>query len=94
MIFICMINHKQTSNIDIQENIKIFPNPTTGLVTINNSENSVLKIFNVLGDLIDQVNLTNNVDYIDLSEFSDGIYYFEIYKDKLIFTKKIIKNTK
>ena len=83
-----------TSNLDIQENIKIFPNPTTGLVTINNSENSVLKIFNVLGDLIDQVNLTNNVDYIDLSEFSDGIYYFEIYKDKLIFTKKIIKNTK
>ena len=63
-------------------------------MTINNSENSVLKIFNVLGDLIDQVNLTNNVDYIDLSEFSDGIYYFEIYKDKLIFTKKIIKNTK
>ena len=78
-----------TSNLDIQENIKIFPNPTTGLVTINNSENSVLKIFNVLGDLIDQVNLTNNVDYIDLSEFSDGIYYFEIYKDKLIFTKKL-----
>ena len=77
------------SNLDIQENIKIFPNPTTGLVTINNSENSVLKIFNVLGDLIDQVNLTNNVDYIDLSEFSDGIYYFEIYKDKLIFTKKL-----
>ena len=83
-----------TSNIDIQENINIFPNPTTGLVTVNNSENSVLKIFNVLGDLIDQVNLTNDVDYIDLSEFSDGIYYFEIYKDKLIFTKKIIKNTK
>ena len=54
----------------------------------------VLKIFNVLGDLIDQVNLTNDVDYIDLREFSDGIYYFEIYKDKLIFTKKIIKNTK
>ena len=61
-------------------------------MTINNSENSGFKIFNV-GDLIDQVNLTN-IDYIDLSEFSDGIYYFEIYKDKLIFTKKIIKNTK
>ena len=83
-----------TSSLEMEENINIFPNPTTGLVTINNSENSVLKIFNVLGDLIDQVNLTNDVDYIDLSEFSDGIYYFEIYKDKLIFTKKIIKNTK
>ncbi|MAO71182.1 MAG: hypothetical protein CMD02_01575 [Flavobacteriales bacterium] len=83
-----------TSNPDIQEKIQIFPNPTTGLVTINNSENSVLKIFNVLGDLIDQVDLNNDVDYIDLREFSDGIYYFEIYKDKLIFTKKIIKNTK
>ena len=83
-----------TSSIEMEYEIEIFPNPTSGLVTINIPQESTLKIFNVIGDLIDQINLNNDINNVDISEFSDGIYYFEIYKDKLIFTKKIIKNIK
>ena len=93
-MYIYTINLEATSSIEMEYEIEIFPNPTSGLVTINIPQESTLKIFNVIGDLIDQINLKNDINNVDISEFSDGIYYFEIYKDKLIFTKKIIKNTK
>ena len=44
-----------TSSLEMEYEIEIFPNPTSGLVTINIPQESTLKIFNVIGDLIEQI---------------------------------------
>jgi len=74
------------SNIQIE----VFPNPTKGIVFVESKENYNVKIFNVLGDLIEVKDLASGKSKIDLSNQKSGIYYLEFYTDKLIETKKIV----
>ena len=75
---------------DIIANIDVFPNPTKGIVYFDLDKEYQIKVVNVLGEeiLSKQLNITENT--IDLTEFSDGIYYIKFYNDKFIETKKII----
>ena len=80
-----------TNNV-VLSSFKLFPNPTTGLITIDSPELflSNINIFDVSGKLIfsdEQVN--SNTKNIDISSFSNGIYFIQINNQ---FTKKVIKN--
>jgi hypothetical protein len=83
------------ASIDGLEDIKdsgfsIFPNPTTGKVTIESPKQiDNICVVDILGKTI--LNSRNN--YIDLSEFKNGFYILRI-KDKSgkHFEKKILKN--
>ena len=75
-----------------QSSLKLFPNPTTGLITIDYPGLFIsnINIFDVSGKLIfsdEQVNA--NAKNIDISSFSNGIYFIQINRQ---FTKKVIKN--
>ncbi|MBT6809079.1 MAG: T9SS type A sorting domain-containing protein, partial [Flavobacteriales bacterium] len=79
-----------SSTEDIIANIDVFPNPTKGIVYFDLDKEYQIKVVNVLGEeiLSKKLNVTENT--IDLTEFSDGIYYIKLYNDKFIETKKII----
>ena len=64
--------------------------PAKGIVYFDLDKEYQIKVVNVLGEeiLSKQLNITENT--IDLTEFSDGIYYIKFYNDKFIETKKII----
>jgi len=68
--------------------VNIFPNPTSEKIKIT-SKLSIDKItiYNTLGHKIRE---TNN-PLIDLSEYSEGIYYLKIHSGSMIISKKIIK---
>jgi len=72
-----------TQNINSIENLKIFPNPSNGHITISNINNIELKtieVYSVLGKLVKQVQLTQNSSKInlDLSKFNNGIYLVKL----------------
>ena len=77
----------------VKENeIKIFPNPASSLITIEymSSSKSVadVKLLNTLGQVIhEQVVIPNKKIQVDISTFSDGVYYLKCEG----ITKKIIK---
>jgi hypothetical protein len=72
------------------EDVKIFPNPTTGIVNINGCEYCKVEVFDLLGKLMHrQVKLNNPVDF---SFLPDGVYLMKISDEKRLLTiGKIIK---
>lgn len=72
--------------------INIFPNPTTGIVTISNEENLTIdkiEIVDILGKTVSVK--TDNTSLVDISNFAIGIYIFKIYSGETVSIKKIIK---
>ncbi|MBT8272166.1 MAG: T9SS type A sorting domain-containing protein, partial [Bacteroidia bacterium] len=79
-----------TSSFDIKT-IKVFPNPTSGLLEVSLPRGLELKqinIYNPLGQLIQSSYTTK----MDLSMLSSGSYLTEVITDKVKLTKTIIVN--
>jgi len=83
------------SNLNFGEPVKIFPNPTNGVLNLELSKNdkiSDIKVFDLLGKSIyKQENAVSNNIELDLSQYANGIYLISFrMKDSIIF-KRIIK---
>ena len=77
---------------EVQTNsIEIFPNPTSGVLTIKNNKNSIISVYNALGINVGNFKLAD--EQLDLSYLDNGIYFLQIAtKDKTgISTVQIIK---
>ena len=78
--------------------MSIYPNPTRGVLNIefNNIDNKIssLSIVNVLGDRIyNEVLESSTLKYsnqLDLSKYSDGIYFVRFKTKDGFITKKLI----
>lgn len=76
----------------LEENISVYPNPTTGTLQVKSSGlvgELSYEVFNVLGQLLKSDTL---VDNINLSGLSDNIYFVKIIEidSKKIIVKKIV----
>ena len=78
------------------ESVNIFPNPSTGVFTVNyyGSDDDLKKItiFDLLGNSIKNIELLENSTTLDLSSLPKGIYYFHLKDKTKTFNKKIIIN--
>ena len=85
-------------DIEFAKSIKIYPNPTQGLLNIEipNDFNKVdISIFSIhgkrmLNSKIDNINSKKLIHNLDISSFSKGIYYIKISDTEQITTGKII----
>ena len=76
----------------VAKQVSIFPNPTTGIVTISNQDNLTIDKIEILDILGKTVSVkTDNTSQVDISHLSNGIYIFKIYSGETVFQKKIIK---
>jgi len=66
--------------------IKIYPNPTTGIININTFVD--VWVFNILGDII--IHKTD-INVLDVSRLHSGIYNIKIMHENKLINKKIIK---
>lgn len=79
-----------------EDDILIFPNPTSVKLTISLKDNSYsekkIRCFDVLGNEIVVIETFNKIIQIDVSSFSKGIYFVELQnkQSKQKITKKII----
>lgn len=79
-----------------QNGISVFPNPTSGFVTIQNTKNSNLKtveIYNVAGQLIKNFKLNSgtNKASLDMSQLLNGTYILKVKSESENNTVKVIK---
>jgi uncharacterized membrane protein YqhA len=74
--------------VSTKTEISIYPNPTSGVVTISGAEGKTVSVYNVLGVLV-HTELCTATAYcqLDLSQQSKGIYFVKVG----LVTKKIIK---
>lgn len=68
----------------------VYPNPTKDKIYFSGDVNiQELEIYDFQGKLLANI---NSYEEIDLSQYSNGVYYLRIFIDKNIYVKKIIKN--
>lgn len=81
-----------TTEQELTDNISFYPNPTTNVININSKDDliSSIEVVDVTGKLL--VQKKNNLDVVDLTSFSSGLYYMNVYGDGAKITKAIVKN--
>ncbi len=62
---------------ELENNVSIYPNPATTLVTINGKDITKVEVYNMVGLLIETK--TGIVTSIDVSSYNTGIYFFKVY---------------
>jgi hypothetical protein len=88
-----------TKNIEKEKVMKVFPNPTSGMTTIqfesSGSEEFNMNILDVSGRLIHHENsiskIGSNRIKVDLSLFPEGLYFIKIQTRTSVKTVKILK---
>jgi hypothetical protein len=92
------------SNEEVQEEVKqndtnlvtsfeifVYPNPTADKVNIECSEKIILvEICNVMGDKISETIINNDYGFIDMAEFSKGVYIFKIVTESKTYINRIV----
>ena len=85
-----------TDSLEFVKKFKLYPNPSNGNITMSNIQNIKLKnieIFNVLGMLVEQINVRQNSSKIDLdlSQLNKGIYLLKVLdKTGIIAIRKLV----
>lgn len=80
-------------NIDITNEMKVFPNPTNGKIYFEFADYNIdqLKISDFTGRTIIDKPVIQQNESIDLSSLENGIYIINIRIEKEIFTTKVVK---
>ncbi|MFH2141083.1 MAG: T9SS type A sorting domain-containing protein [Bacteroidota bacterium] len=76
---------------DVKNNeiIKIYPNPTTGILNVYGAINSTINIYNVMGQIVYSVENASFNQTIDMSDFSEGNYIVKVISDTKTTTSKV-----
>ena len=72
--------------------IIIYPNPSSGIITITSEENfKNIEVYNILGGLMhsEEVCFPNEIE-LNLSHLSSGIYHLVLTSENLVLNQKII----
>jgi hypothetical protein len=77
-------------------NITIYPNPSTGVYTINSNTTSLdkIEVYDIMGKIIETKNniqVNGNSTNLNLTHISSGIYFVKIYSNNLTTVKRILK---
>lgn len=70
--------------------IRIYPNPTTGKIEITAVEEGQITILNSFGAIVKETAMTTST--LDISALPSGIYFISINAGNQIITERIIKN--
>ena len=91
---VAIITYEVTTGIyDVQQNVSIYPNPTTSDVTLDLSglNARTVELFSMNGQLLNTVVPTTETMTMSLSQYANGIYFVRIHSDNGITTQKIVK---
>lgn len=61
------------------QNIKIYPTISDGLLTVKNAEGSLIEIFSTEGKMIRNIKISNNTTELNCSFLNEGIYFFKVH---------------
>ncbi|MBN2668102.1 MAG: T9SS type A sorting domain-containing protein [Bacteroidales bacterium] len=82
------IGVKQVNNT----NVRIYPNPTTGLVQISGVDGAQIEVYNMVGQVVYTVDNATGKTSIDLSSLVNGNYIVKVINADQVTTQKIVLN--
>ena len=78
--------------IAANSNLIVYPNPATNNITIESSQQAVIEILNIQGQLIKSVAANVNKTNIDISALLSGVYLVEVKTEKEVVIRKFVKD--
>ncbi len=81
------------SENDVFANLKVYPNPSSGLYTVEfakDGSKSVV-VMNAVGSIVLQTVTTEDTTTIDLTSFSNGVYFVKVSNEGVVKTLRLIK---
>jgi hypothetical protein len=91
--------NRSTGTIEEDLSLRIYPNPTTGILTVellNISDPAEMLLIDASGKILVQQKLAMDKDFIkeqlDLSAYPDGIYMLKISSGDKLETRRVIRN--
>jgi hypothetical protein len=78
-----------TENTELANTIGVFPNPTSGAVTLDNIGDADIQILNITGQVVLHVNDVQNSTTIYLSSLAQGTYLVRVVNQQGSFVKKV-----
>lgn len=69
--------------------ISIYPNPSNGLVNINNVEGANVQVLNIMGQVVASIENASVNNTIDMSAFANGTYMVRVVNGAEVSTHKI-----
>lgn len=83
----------QTTAIDIHAlEVKVFPNPSSGSITVNTEKKAEMKLYSLLGEEVFAAELREGTNTLELKNAFNGAYLLEIVSDNRKYTQKLIIN--
>ena len=79
-----------TNTIEATDALTLYPNPTTGQVTLHAEQNMEVSVINHLGQQLLRMPVQDRVFTLDLSPYGKGLYLILLRKENKQFIKKII----
>jgi hypothetical protein len=73
-------------------NVSVYPNPTTGLVTLDLNATTQVTVTNALGQVILTETVLAGKQTINLKNQNNGLYFMNLNQDGKQQTIKVIKN--
>ncbi len=65
-------------NDKVMNSISIYPNPANNVLTVANAESSNIRIFNMLGEEVANINNESSNQTIDISSLANGTYFVKV----------------
>jgi hypothetical protein len=88
-------NVVKTEDINELSNISIYPNPSSSFIIIHSQllgSIDRIKIINSNGQVLQELPIRLNEQYLDLSKYPSGIYEILLKSKENVSIKKVIKN--
>ena len=60
---------------ELTNSVAIFPNPTSGMITIDAKDFAKVEVYNTVGQLVE----TRTINKFDVSSYNTGVYFFKVY---------------
>ena len=74
----------------VSNNIDIYPNPSTGIITVSVDKEYTLNVLDIIGNIVNTSTLTTGQHKVDLSGMPCGIYFFRLTSAEEIFNYKVL----
>ena len=86
------------NHVSIEENTKanvsVYPNPAKDFIKLSaiGGQSSVVRIYNCIGTIVEEMEIDSEDVEIDISEYNSGIYFININGENGNVIKKFVKN--
>ena len=74
---------------NLNSHIKIYPNPTDGIMYFESPKTVNVQLFNMMGQKLLEFNNDQKISEIDISQLSNGTYFIKISDGEIMLNKKI-----